>query len=409
LHELAAFAATLTDLIFQEGFGGLWEVYRKLELPYGEALSEAKFDHAIRAYFSELVCGQYFDFQREEDFAALEQMAREFLPDYDDIMMWAQDLRKARDYVEQSSRNPFAEEHVVSWERASVHLSELIHNFGSLQKKECGGLKEELLDMEVPGTGRVMLSDLYSNSNLQMHESVAYLRNLGVLEESTAHKPRIIMSNYMAAVARCTPFSSYFSICCRDECEGILGKLEERIGTPSSTPVRIADVVGGLSSDTRSAPWNVSSQLLTRLQEIADHHEGQVPLHGRLFMQWMHHAFPTECPFPHVSGTTNPMSQDEWLGLHDDLEDVLALPEEKAKYFSGERDASDAPSVADLPWTSVEELVAVDSRSRSKSRFARRVMGPVIALVALVSLALPLLRASAALLSVDSDKTAHLV
>ena len=29
----------------------------------------------------------------------------------------------------------------------------------------------------------------------------------------------------------------------------------------------------------------------------------EVPLHGRLFAQWMHYAFPRHCPFPHVSGT----------------------------------------------------------------------------------------------------------
>merc|ERR1719410_2655849 len=323
-------------------------------------------------------------------------------------MMWAQDLRRARDFAEQSSRNPFVEKRVVSWERASEHLRELIHNFGSLTKDECRGLKEDLLDMEVPGTGRVMLSDLYSNLNLQLHESVAYLRNLGALEEGAEHSPRIIMVNYMASAARCTPFSSYFSICCRDQCEGILGKLEETIGTPSSTPARIADVVGTLASDTRSAPWQVSAHLLTRLEEIASHHGGQVPLHGRLFMQWMHHAYPAECPFPHVSGTTSPMSQDDWVMLHEDIEDVRVLPEEKAKYLSGKRHAAETSSLAEIPWTSVEELVAVDSRSR-KSHFAQRVVRPVIALIVLGSFALALLRASAALLSVNSDKTAHLV
>merc|ERR1719205_163572 len=62
----------------------------------------------------------------------------------------------------------------------------------------------------------------------------------------------------MTSVARCTPFSSYFSVCCRDECEGILGNLERIIGTPTSTPTRIAEVASSLSSDTRLAPWNIS-------------------------------------------------------------------------------------------------------------------------------------------------------
>merc|ERR1712151_1332140 len=30
-------------------------------------------------------------------------------------------------------------------------------------------------------------------------------------------------------------------------------------------------------------------------------------------MGWMHHAFPRECPFPHVSGSKNPQTPSEWI------------------------------------------------------------------------------------------------
>ena len=36
------------------------------------------------------------------------------------------------------------------------------------------------------------------------------------------------------------------------------------------------------------------------MEQVASHHGGKVPLHGRLFAQWLHHAFPRECPYPHV-------------------------------------------------------------------------------------------------------------
>ena len=70
-------------------------MYRRLEWPHHEAVSEAELDRAIRAHFSELVCGQFFDFQSKEDLVALQEKARDFYPEYDDIMMWAQDLRNA--------------------------------------------------------------------------------------------------------------------------------------------------------------------------------------------------------------------------------------------------------------------------------------------------------------------------
>merc|ERR1719478_161830 len=58
-------------------------------------------------------------------------------------------------------------------------------------------------------------------------------------------------------------------------------------------------------------PKMLSPSLLQRLEEIAVSHEGMVPLHGRLFLQWMHHVYPRECPFPHLSGTTNPLTRQE--------------------------------------------------------------------------------------------------
>ena len=41
---------------------------------------------------------------------------------------------------------------------------------------------------------------------------------------------------------------------------------------------------------------------MARLDEIASLHAGPVPLHSRLFRQWMHHAYPRECPYPHEAG-----------------------------------------------------------------------------------------------------------
>merc|ERR1719400_2486429 len=100
-----------------------------------------------------------------------------------------------------------------------------------------------------------------------------------------------------------------------------MSSLERDIRSPHASPSRIAEVISGLSSD----------------KEIAHHHGGDVPLHGRLFMQWMHHAFPEECQFPHVSGTTSPVSQDDWLVLHEELNDAMAQPSEKARYMSEKR------------------------------------------------------------------------
>merc|ERR1719389_429393 len=49
-------------------------------------------------------------------------------------------------------------------------------------------------------------------------------------------------------------------------------------------------------------PPKLDASLKKQLWRIAETHGGQVPLHGRLFAQWLHYVFPQECPFPHKSG-----------------------------------------------------------------------------------------------------------
>merc|ERR1712151_325225 len=68
-----------------------------------------------------------------------------------------------------------------------------------------------------------------------------------------------------------------------------------------------------LSSSTVAASnRTVSAAPEGRLMEVAEHHGGRIPLHGRLFSQWMHQAYPRECPFPHVTGTTYPHREESW-------------------------------------------------------------------------------------------------
>merc|ERR1719183_822705 len=171
--------------------------------------------------------------------------------------------------------------------------------------------------MEIPGTGRVALSDFYApalqNSTWNFVESVPYLRQLGALDESNPQQPAVIIPNYLNAPTNCVASSKFYSVCCIDQCEDLLGTLENKIAAPDATPARILEIVSALSSDTVQAPRSLPASLAQRLEDIAAHHGGLVPLHGRLFAQWLHHAYPRECPFPHVSGTTNPLTQEQWL------------------------------------------------------------------------------------------------
>merc|ERR1719220_1034735 len=108
--------------------------------------------------------------------------------------------------------------------------------------------------------------------------------------------------------------SSLYSICCIDECDAIMARFERSIASSAAEPQVIAELVSATPSDTVSAPRGLAVPLRRRLDDIDDRHGGRIPIHGRLFAQWMHHAFPNECPFPHVSGSlASPLTPAAWM------------------------------------------------------------------------------------------------
>jgi len=405
LEELAVFAATLSDLIHSDGVRSLQRVYHALELPITGTVTAEEFDLAIRGYLTEVVIG--FDARVDNrDFVDdLEPEAKDVMPEYDELVMWVQDARLARNFAEESRRNPFVKMEGVSFDQVDALMHELFHKFGSSTRRECAANKELLVKAEVPGTGRVPLSRFYAIENNPLHESADYIRSMGALDETNNNIPLIMISNYLSGPSRCMPFSGYFSVCCPDECENVLGSIERALGEPSGEPNKILEVVSSLSSDTEPAPRNLSASLLQRIQSIASSHLGRVPLHGRLFMQWLHYAYPRECPYPHPSGTISPVSQDEWLLMHEDMETVLASESEMSTHMSKPA-LSDNSTLETLPWLDVEELVAHHKVSRVESKSSSSVR-TIIMLVALASFALPLLRASSVLLSRQPVDKAH--
>merc|ERR1719382_1294661 len=224
------------------------------------------------------------------------------------------DLRQTYDLAQASRRNPFVE-HQSSFDESSAFVLEFSHRFGSFQTLECHSLKRRLTDMDFMGTGRVRLADFYSSAlagGWEFMESIEYLRNQGALDETVPGSPSVVIPNYLNSRMNCLTASDFYAVCCLNECDELLGKIEAHLASPHAAPARISDVVSGLQSDTVDAPRNLSTVLLTRLNEIAANHAGQVPLHGRLFAQWLHHAYPRECPFPHTVGTVEPMYPEEF-------------------------------------------------------------------------------------------------
>merc|ERR1711933_446321 len=110
--------------------------------------------------------------------------------------------------------------------------------------------------------------------------------------------------------------------------------------------------------------------------EVAKQHDGRVPLHGRLFAQWMHHAYPHECPYPHKGGTTKPMTPEEWMEKSG--ADCVAADDEMKHHATDPPTAEGSESQNEtmgnvresnkpLMWSVEEELVVTTTRPPQKT------------------------------------------
>merc|ERR1719291_1204111 len=110
-----------------------------------------------------------------------------------------------------------------------------------------------------------------------------------------------------------------------------------------------------MATATLDGSRKLSPKMLQYLDGIASTHQGSVPLHGRLFAQWMHHAYPRECPYPHKAGTTRQQTEEEWL-----LESgtsILASEEEMFEFINRSTSVSVEDDEGFMPWSTEEELL----------------------------------------------------
>merc|ERR1719356_266314 len=84
------------------------------------------------------------------------------------------------------------------------------------------------------------------------------------------------------------------------------------VQAPAAAPRDLLSFIGNLSSSSVDAPRSISSVLAERLHLIAARHDGMVPLHSRLFAQWLHFAFPLDCPYPEMIEDATALRRAAW-------------------------------------------------------------------------------------------------
>ena len=233
------------------------------------------------------------------------------------------------------------------------------------------------MELDVDGDGRIPLKVFYGqqdNAKYQFSESVQYLQEIGALDEGGEKKVRI--ANYLQGPSNCIASSSYYSICCLSECEGLVNELEAKVQAPAADSAYLLELVGHISSASVDAPRRLPFGLKRRLQDIADHNGGQVPLHGRLFAEWMHYAFPHECPYPKVFQETKILTPEFWAQkkMSVDAQERLEIASSAVLENTTHSDSVAAESEAEIAWSSEELLHAQEApvRKHGSARAAMR-------------------------------------
>lgn len=397
LHELGVLAATIEHLVHTETIKRLGDAFRAHNFLPTSLMSEQEAEEVLDTYMTSYILGEDLSNATLQEALDLKAEMPEVYMAWNETQEFVRDLRRnvtERDGSAEQKASGGLDFSLVA--RVAERVGE---QFGSFQFHECQQIKTSLLSMEESGTGRVPLSDFYKpavGGHWQFQETVPYLRQLGALDESDPSKPRVIVANYVSSPSNCIASSSFYSVCCMDECEGLLGSLERQIAAPEAKPSRIASLVGELSSSTVIAPRELPASLLARLDDIAKEHGGSVQLHGRLFAQWMHHAFPRECPYPHVSGSTNPLNPDEWEASG---QETTATDEEMQFHIDTAQNRTEPETieVASLPWSPEEELLVcrpptVSQDSSSSAIFAKA--RSIVLFLAMASIAYGLVKNS---------------
>jgi len=396
LHQVAVFAATLEALVHTDSVERLQTAYYMLGYSHIEdTLSEETAREVIKTYMMLYVLSLSNDVL-VSDFQEVSESILAIYPTWPDTETFANEVRSSvLSDVEGSER--------TTWNSTLQVLEEVGERYGRWQDKECHNLKAALIEMDDHGTGRVPLERFYesalTNTSWQFMESIPYLRQLGALDETDPEHKSVIITNYVYSPSNCVASSKFYSVCCIDECEELFGTLEKNIAAPEATPARLFTEVSMLASKTVQAPRELPSHLKTRLEEIAAHHGGTVPLHGRLFAQWMHHAYPRECPYPHLSGTTKPataMAFMEETGVavevtFDEIWEVL----ENSNSKRADRSVHEKAVRQEMPWSTEEELFVcrqeTSTQEEGHNAFGSMIRG-VVPIAAVLSLAFQVLR-----------------
>merc|ERR1719326_1497646 len=367
LRELAVLASAMEQVVHEASLGWLEAAYRVLQIPTTRRIAAEQVGEALSLYMMMFVTGEDLLSTNQSEVLAVRDEIHDIYPAWDETRLWLRDVEQSVAHSRRTRGNPFVDG-ALPFEEVGRIVDDVHDRYGKWQNAECMDMKDRLLALEdTRGSGRVSLARFYSgrdSAEWQFSESVDYLRQLGALDESDPKRLRVIVPNYIGGANNCLASAGLYDVCWISECEALMGELEREIAAPAAPTSQVVTAISHISSSSIDAPRNLTASLLGRLDEVATRNGGSVPLHGRLFAQWMHHAFPNECPYPHVSGSTAPKKPDEWMAERQ--ADPMVTADERSQHT--EVSAASRPASEDreplLQWDAEEELLVSSGSGR---------------------------------------------
>jgi len=385
LKDAVDMVVMLDQLIFDSESALLEGVYKEQRKPTKQSLSFQGLKQVLESYMVVWMIDA-----SPEDHTLLNSnktLAAEILPHYIELMKFSEGRIKSFEFMRQLAAGTGKKSKTVdtwnmrySFEDAHKIAGGITRSFQSYWQSECESMKSALVSMDSHSTGRVPLAKFYNtaiNSDWRFGESEAYLRELGALDESSTWRgPQVIIPNYLQATSNCIVSTPHYLVCCVNDCEHLMGEIETAIDAPTAQPETILGVVGGITSQEtldHDEPAHLTKELRQQLEQIAKNSGGRVPLHGRLFAQWLHYVFPRECPYPHKVGAVSAATPSEFGDDH------IASQADMKKYASNASATDVDVSVGkeELQWMSQwsedEELI-VDYSSELSGSWTRTLM-----------------------------------
>ncbi|CAJ1406537.1 unnamed protein product [Effrenium voratum] len=331
IHDAAHMVAVLEQLIFDSESSLLEKVYNLQHKPMTRALSDQGLQQLLEAYIAIWMAG-------DDVISVLgnNRELAEIFPHWDFILKFVrgqiQALQHQRQTPVSSARkggNALLKR--FSFEDAHTVVGGITKSFASFWESECRAMKHKLVTLDRKRTGRVPLAKFYGKSlkddEWRFGESESYLRELGALDETSWLGKQVIIPNYIQGASNCIVTANHYSVCCINECEPIMADIEAEVAGPFAEVEHLMSLVGNMTALTTledEVDVHLDKSLVAQLQAIAKEHGGKVPIHGRLFAQWLHYVFPRDCAFPYKSGQTQALSPSQfgngYLASEDEME-----------------------------------------------------------------------------------------